>query len=516
MRRAPRLFRAGRIAECRRAAERVLATAPDHGAALNAIGNARRREGAIGRALSAYRAALVGSPASADAHSNLGMTLKDVGRMAPAAAALARACALAPDRPDIHGNLLLHLPRLDGLSPRRLFAVARAYDARFGGGAETDWRHLSADPERRLRVGYVGGLLARRQNISWQYGHLLTHRTAPAFDATLYTDWPPDQAVADELAASGARWRPTAGLGDPAVAQMIRDDRIDILVTPCTHLDTARTAVFALKPAPVQVDMGSMTSSGVSAIDYRLTDWALHPRDTAERFVERLVRLPHFFVFRPDHRGVLPPVAGGCPGDAVTFVASNRIDKVNDAVLDAWGRILTHLPAARLLIRAAPGRDSEIADWPRRALIARGVRKDQVVTFPHHADFEAYLKALGQADIMLDTFPFGGCNTLMDALLMGVVPVARAGALYAGRAAAGILPRVGLAHLVTRGTDDYVARAVELARAPATRVRLRAELRRRVRGSILCDVDRHARWVERFYRAAWRRWCAADVSRPAA
>jgi len=43
-------------------------------------------------------------------------------------------------------------------------------------------------------------------------------------------------------------------LNDQKAAQTIRDDQIDILIDCCGHVDENRIAIFAYKPAPIQIE----------------------------------------------------------------------------------------------------------------------------------------------------------------------------------------------------------------------------------------------------------------------
>ena len=92
---------------------------------------------------------------------------------------------------------------------------------------------------------------------------------------------------------------------DEQLAQLVRDDRIDILVDLTGHIAGNRLLAFARKPAPIQVTyLGYQNTTGMSAMDYRLTDERADPPGLTDAFyTERLVRLPRcFFCYRPAGR----------------------------------------------------------------------------------------------------------------------------------------------------------------------------------------------------------------------
>ena len=74
------------------------------------------------------------------------------------------------------------------------------------------------------------------------------------------------------IAAACDTWRPTWALGDEALAEQIRADRIDILFDLAGHTGQ-RLMVFARKPAPLQVSwIGYVGTTGLAAMDYLIAD----------------------------------------------------------------------------------------------------------------------------------------------------------------------------------------------------------------------------------------------------
>ena len=125
-----------------------------------------------------------------------------------------------------------------------------------------------------------------------------------------------------------------------------------------------------------------------------------------------------------------------------------------------------------------------------------------------------YRASYGEVDIALDTLPFTGGRTTLDALWMGVPVVALRGEGMYGRYSAGYLNRIGVGELVAPDEAGYVALAADLALSPDRLADYRRRLRDLIRASSLMDGPRHARELEDAYRQMWRRWCAARGDRP--
>jgi predicted SAM-dependent methyltransferase len=281
----------------------------------------------------------------------------------------------------------------------------------------------------------------------------------------------------------------------------MRFDKLDVLVDLAGHTEGGRPLLMARKPAPVQVTwMGYPDTVGTAAIDYRLTDEVADPPGESDRLhAEKLVRLPSgFLCYQPpaDCPEVAP--ARQSNGHGVTFGSFNNLAKV-PAMVPVWARLLKALPDSRLALKAY-GLSAQSA---REALSAQfaenGIAGDRLVLLPPEATVGAHLSRYAEIDVALDTFPYNGTTTTCEALWMGVPVVTRAGKSHVSRVSASLLARVGLGDLVAQTEDEYVEKALALARNAERRRELRGGLRRRMRASPLLDAAAFTRGLESAY-----------------
>ncbi|WP_322031721.1 tetratricopeptide repeat protein [Paraburkholderia sp. J76] len=494
----------GRHDEARAQLERAVALAPGNASAWNNLGNVFYDLGHIDESQAASLRAIELRPNFADAHCNLGNALKSMGDVEPALAAYRGALACDPDHRGAGGNLvyMLAFATENGAEIR---TQAEAFAARHEApllAQPVSYANLR-DPARRLRIGYVSPDF-RNHCQSLFTLPLFAHHDRAAFEIVCYSTLTQPDAITAQLAAHVDRWRDARALTDAQLAQQIRDDGIDVLVDLTMYMANARREVFARRPAPVQVAwLAYPGTTGSRAIGWRLTDPWLDPPGVPgidAQYTERSLRLPDTFwcyapLDAPAEVGPLPALAAG----HVTFGCLNNPCKITDATLALWSGVFAALPDARLVLMAPPGQArARLAG----RLTAHGMDAARV-SFVGFQPRDDYLRTWSRVDIALDTFPYNGHTTSLDAFWMGVPVPTRAGRSAASRAGLSLLANLGLPELVAHHNAHYARIVVELARDLPRLAALRAGLRARMAASPLMDAARFARGIEAAYRFMW-------------
>jgi predicted O-linked N-acetylglucosamine transferase (SPINDLY family) len=404
-------------------------------------------------------------PRFAAARYRQGMSYELQGRYAEAEVSLRAAVALRSDpltADDEQGysNLLYIQSYNPSLDAQALFLEHRRVGEIFEAGLKAHWppHRNSRAPDRRLEVGFVSGDL-RNHALASFLEPVLSHL---CHDGGLQLHAYSNSALEDEVSARLKRyvkhWHPVARLPDTVLAQQIVGDGIDMLIDLSGHTGMNRMRTFARKPAPVQASwMGYPGTSGLTAMDYFLTDRHWLPRDAFDRqFVEKLVYLPASASFRPE--AAAPPV-NGLPALAaghLTFGSFNRLCKINAASIRVWSQLLHALPTAAVILA---GIDPEGQQDLVRRFEDEGIESKRLSMYPR-IPMDQYLALHHRVDICLDTFPYGGATTTHHALWMGVPTLTVAGATPAGRQGAGILGLAGLDGFIAADPEDFVAKGI--------------------------------------------------------
>ncbi|MFM2043116.1 MAG: hypothetical protein RLY86_1692 [Pseudomonadota bacterium] len=490
---------------------RAIRLQPDMGEAYSNLGDIHKSAVDLTLAAECYATALRLQPHLPQPYVNLGEVLKEQGRVVEAITLFQHGLDRHPTLAVLHSNLLFALHYTPHVPPEVIFRAHRHWGERHAAGLGPPPGHIHANdrtPSRRLRIGYVSPDFCNHA-VACFLEPLLRAHDRSAVEIFCYAISRRQDATTRRFQAIAGHWCSLVMATDEEAAARITADRIDILVDLSGHTADARPLLFARKPAPVQVSwLGYPDTTGLAAIDYRLTDAiADPPGDADRRHLETLVRLPRgFLAFRPPVQAEVQPVPPCVRTGVITLGSFNNNAKVTPEVVAVWSQILHRLPTARLMLKSRSFADAATHRRYAGLFAGHGIAEDRIDLLPFLPDQQNHLRAYDRLDIALDPFPYSGTTTSCEALWMGVPVVTLAGSNHVGRVTASLLTGCGLAELVATDTADYVDRAVALAMDRARLATLRAGMRARLLASPLADHDGFARQVEDAYRTMWMAW----------
>jgi protein O-GlcNAc transferase len=532
----------GRNEEAIAAQRRAIELNPKLFNAWHNLGSVLAAEGRYEEAVESFKVAVQLKPADANVRNGLGVALllskrideaisefEEVRRLSPnlvtvymhlgtaylecamhdeAMACFDKALALEPPTANRLSTKIFAMHYQPGVDSAAILKVARQWDELVSAPLPRLVSSHADDrtADRKLRIGYVSPDF-RDHPVGRSILPLLVNHDRGEFEIFCYSNAAREDSTTAKLRACDVVWRNIHRESDDRAAEMIRGDKIDVLVDLALHTVGHRLAVFARKPAPVQMSyLGYCSTTGMGAMDYRVTDGFIDPAGVdLGVYSERTIRLPRNYLGyvaageAPDV-SPLPCLDGG----DVTFGCLNKFAKCSADALEVWGRILQSVPKSRLIIHASDGKH---LDRARERFERAGVVASRV-EFIGKQDWPAYMRTYGRIDIGLDPFPYNGGVTTCEALSMGVPVITRSGDTGVGRVGRSILSNVGLSELIAQSRDEYVGLAVGLANDFDRLKRLRAELRARLVDSPMMDGAQLTQDIEAAYRDAWREYCA--------
>jgi predicted O-linked N-acetylglucosamine transferase (SPINDLY family) len=410
------------------------------------------------------------------------------------------ALSIAPGDAYLFGRTLFVLNYHPERSAEEIFSAYREYDQRFCSRIE---RLPGRAPLRRerLRVGYVSADF-RSHAAAWFIEPLFAHHGRSDFELFAFSGVLNEDAHSERFREFSDAWIRTAGLNDQELAERIRSAGIDILVDLSGHTDGHRLPVFARRPAPVSMSwLGFGYTTGLSSIDWFLADGIMVPPGFDPLFSEKVWRLPRpSLTYRAPDGMPDPEETAAMRGQGpVVFGSLSRAIRINARVVRAWASILEAVPDASLMINSETFLDSGVRQRYLDEFSRNGIAAERLdLGYTQGAG-----NLLRRIDVSLDCFPHNSGTTLFDSLYMGVPFVTLASRPSVGRIGSMIANGVGHPEWIAASEDEYVARAVDLARDLPRLKSLRGSLRGEMERSPLMDGADFTRHVEEAYRSMW-------------
>jgi protein O-GlcNAc transferase len=451
------------------------------------------------------------NPTFVDALVNLGNILSDQGKVKEAENQYRYALQINPNFAPCYSNILFTMNFNRAYDPETIFSEHLRFAQRYEQPLLTSIKSHTNDRiyARQLKIGYVSPDF-RGHSVAYFIEPVLSNHNRESFQVSCYSDVTTPDEVTDRLCKYSDQWREIGCMSDETVNELIRKDRIDILVDLAGHTAHNRILLFARKPAPVQVSwIGYPATTGLSTMDYKIVDSYTDPPGMTDQFyTEKLLRMPESFLCYQPHKespdiGLLPALSVG----HITFGSFNAFTKVSSEVLSLWLSILKATSNSHMIIKAKGLSDKKTCQNIMDIFMRNGIASERLELLPPNPSTIEHLNLYNRIDIGLDTFPYDGTTTTCEAMWMGVPVVTLAGKTHASRVGVSLLSNVGLKELIAKTPDEYIEIAVNLSKDLKRLQSLRQSLRDMMKHSPLCDAKQFIVNLEMFYRTIWETWC---------
>jgi protein O-GlcNAc transferase len=386
---------------------------------------------------------------------------------------------------EAHDALLMALQYRPGITSRELFLEHKRWGQMY---CPQDLPNLTIpwDGSRPIRVGLVSADLGLHP-VGYFSARLIESLDPKRVEVMVYSDRLGSDPLSDRLAKSVKKWTRTEQWNDDQLLESIRNDSIEVLFDLAGHTAQNRLMVFGRRAAPIQISWaGYVGTTGVPAMDYVLGDPSQITPAMEEFYTEKVLRMPHDYItYLPPEStpdvNELPMLTRGYP----TFGALCNPSKVNGDVLKVWGELLTRLPDARLILSYSGWPDQANRERVQKCLL----RSDlfERIEFRSVVGAVNAMSVYHDVDIALDTFPYSGGLTTIEAMWMGVPTVTIPGETFAGRHSFSHLATIGLQDWVANNCEQYLDLATQAVAEPFNLDALRKSLRGRVLASPMCD-----------------------------
>jgi predicted O-linked N-acetylglucosamine transferase (SPINDLY family) len=526
-----------RLNEALASYDRAIELRPDYADAYCNRGNVLKDLKHLQQAVASYDRAISLNPDNADAYNNLGNVLQKLNRHDEAASSYDRAIAIHANLPYALGSWLhsrMHCCNWDDLdrayaklihavelgekastpffflaipsSPALQQQCARTYvNDKYPESSTPVWAG-ERSAHGRIRVGYFSSDL-RDHAMGYLIGEMIERHDRAKFEIIAFSfSRPSESPMRQRLEKAFDRFVDVSTLSDHEVAMLSRQLEIDIAIDLNGFTANSRTAVFAMRPAPIQVNhLGYPGTMGAEYIDYIIADQTVIPKEHSSYYTEQIVYLPDTYWFNDSTKVIsdrsFSRAELGLPDHAFVFCCFNNNYKITPDLFDIWMRLLCKLEESVLWLLEG---NATAARNLRLEAEKRGVSPDRLVFAPRMG-LADHLARHRQADLFLDTFYYNAHTTASDALWTGLPVLTCLGETFAGRVAGSLLNAIGLPELITQSHDEYETLAIELASNAPRLAAIKTKLAKNRLTYPLFDTVLFTRHIEAAYTIMWER-----------
>jgi protein O-GlcNAc transferase len=487
---------------------RALSLDPNNPDAHNGIGTVFLKQRIFIEAEKAFRKAIALKPDFTEAFCNLGSALGSQNRPEEAVKILAQALDLSPQHELLQSTKLgiqasccmwdnfwdeqVLLSSL-GLSsdtaigpfpflslednPKHHYLRSKRYAEIKNPEPELTETFQTIKPSKRIRVGYFSADFHNHASMYLMARVFELHNT-DEFEVYAYSFGPEkNDAMRDRLIKAVTVFDDVSGMSDKQIAQIARQDGIDIAIDLKGYTEDTRMGIFTHRAAPVQMTfLGYPGTLAMPCIDYLIADSIVIASDQRNAYSERVIYLPH--TYQPNDN--TKPIAQlkmsrqemGLPEDGFVFCSFNANYKITPVEFDIWMRLLIKIPGSVLwLIKSSTQAENNL----RKEAALRGVNSTRII-FAEKMPNDEHLARHKLADLFIDTFNYNAHTTASDALWAGLPLVTKLGAGFPARVASSLLAALDLTELITETENDYETLIFELATHPEKLEAIRTKL----------------------------------------
>jgi len=484
---------------------------PDDIETLNNIGRISLLMYNPGKARKAVQAALKIDPLNLNALKNLALEQNLSGNLDSSIATFRKILSLAPQEIETYSSMIFIMHYVPGIDPKTILDECTIWSDKFELpilSQNVPLRRYGA-PDRKLKVGFVSPDLYHHP-VGRSLLQLFAHHDSSQYDIYCYSNSVISDHLTLELQKHSTKWHNIRKMPDLAVANLIRDDQIDILVDLSLHSSNTRLLIFAHRPAPIQMTyLGYPSTTGMKNMDYRISDRTIDPENQiSQLYSEKTLYISNYWCYsEPDV--AIPVFVSALPAlkkGFITFGCLNNISKISEPAIHCWTKLLKETPNSKLLLYCPEGDHGD-------TLIERfsngGIDKSRIALLARQS-FVGYFESYRQMDIALDPFPFGGGITTCDATWMGVPVVSLRGKTAVGRGSSSILSNIGMPGLIANSQEEYISIAKGLCSDLDGLAATRKGLREKFQQSPVMDGKRFAAEMGQLFRQAWVRHCERE------
>ena len=480
---------------------------PDNLEAYFQRGHCHELQGQVDEAVGAYLEVINRDPNHAPAYNNLGCVLFGAGHIKEACSAFHNAIKLNPELWQAYSSFLALFDYRSDLNRDDILKAYQEFGAKLElkFPPEVERFNQPPKPEKVLRIGFLSRDF-HDHSIMFFLMPFLKHYDRSRYEVFCYYDSDLVDEVTQKAAGYIQCWRDVRKQEGTRTAEIIRQDKVDILIDLAGHTENNCLEVFSRKAAPVQISwLGYPATTGVRAMDFRIGDSIVYPDAESEKYAtETVLKLPRgYHCYEPASDAPAVSALPAALSDQVTFGSFNKASKISPQIAALWSQVLNAVPHSKLVLKCRWFLDLVVRDRYLALFQSYGIDSSRIELLSWTQERKESLELYSRIDIALDTFPYNGTTTTCESLWMGIPVVTLAGNSVASRTSASLLNQAGHGEWIAHDEAAFVQIATALACNIQELAKIRGNLRNQVRNSDLCQTRNFTNDFETVLRKAW-------------
>lgn len=414
--------------------------------------------------------------------------------------------------PEVYSNFLLNINYLDTLTKEQKYKCSKDYERYLVNKGNIkinalDSNKINLNYNDRIRIGYFSSDFRVHPVINFITPILMAHDKSK-FEIYCYYDFDTSDNATEVIKELVENWRSVYKKSNSDLKQCIQDDKIDILIDLAGHTEGGRRLpIFAEKLAPIQITyMGYPNTTGLMNMNYRITDAYADDEDSQKYYSEKLIKKENCFLcYRCNDD--LPDIKLSnfeeFPKKDIVFGSFNNYSKITEKCIKMWSEILNSIPNSKLHLKSLAFYDKESAKNIYSRFEKYDIDCDRIIIIYPTSSINEHLDKYNEIDIALDAYPYNGTTTTCEAMIMGVPVITLSGEEHLSRVGKSILINTGFSGLIAYSEEEYIQKAIALAKNKKDLYRIKKNLRDKMLSSYLMNEKEFTREFEMILKGLW-------------
>jgi predicted O-linked N-acetylglucosamine transferase (SPINDLY family) len=387
-----------------------------------------------------------------------------------------KSLAIKKDYSDSYSNLLFTYNYLEQSSKNKYIKTLNNFSANTKKFNLDSQVKIIKNSQEKLNIGFVSG-----DFVDHPVGYFLEKTLLELKDKVnlfAYSTSFSETELTKDIKKYFFKWNVIMGKRSEDIINLIRNDKIDILFDLSGHTKNNILPLFENRLAPIQVAwIGYLASTGLSNMDYLISDRVICSEDNEEFFTENLWKMPNIWncYSSPNFVTEINKTAPFERRGFVTFGSFNNYLKYNNNLIKTWSSILGNINNSKILLIYNGIDSSEIRQSIINDYLKFGVSEDKIILkgFKERKDL---LEMYNDVDIALDPFPYNGGSTSFEASWMGCPLLTKKGKTFLSRCGESININLNMREMIAEDEQDYINKAVQIADNKEILLNLRKKL----------------------------------------